>query len=186
MLGAGHQGGGGRVLACPPVHPDQPRPAEVLSSSSDGCNHVLVSSSHSISCVSIITHNPLYPITRYQAKLDIGTPLATKDLTSLVMTLASINYPPEKHSKLLHQVVQEISQKKNSLSELVWLDTVWSLTILGLVNNDLLESVLNINFQHVLQQNNNTNLGATLKLLNINGERFNKSSGYARFDCRCR
>ena len=106
--------------------------------------------------------------------------MATKDLTSLVMTLASINYPPEKHSKLLDRVVQEISQMKNSLSELVWLDAVWSLTIIGLVNNDLLESVLNINFQHVLQQNNNTNIGATLKLLNINGEIFTKSSGYVR------
>ena len=106
--------------------------------------------------------------------------MATKDLTSLVMTLASINYPPEKHSKLLDRVVQEISQMKNSLSELVWLDAVWSLTIIGLVNNDLLESVLNINFQHVLQQNNNTNIGATLKLLNINGEIFTKSSDCAR------
>ena len=96
------------------------------------------------------------------------------------MTLASINYSPEKHSKLLHTVVQEISQMNNSLSELVWLDAVWSLTIIGLVNNDLLESVLNMNFQHVLQQNNNTNLGATLKLLNINGERFTKTSSYAR------
>ena len=107
--------------------------------------------------------------------------MVDKDLTSLVMTLASINYPPEKHSKLLHRVVQEISQMKNSLSELVWLDAVWSLTIIGLVNNDLLESVLNTNFQHVLQQNNTTNLGATLKLLNINGEGFYKSSGYAMF-----
>lgn len=104
--------------------------------------------------------------------MDAGTPLATKDLTSLVMTLASINYQlrTDEHNKLLHQVVQEISQLKNTLSELVWLDTVWSLTLLGLVNNDLLESVLNMNFQNVLQQNNNTNLGATLKLLNINGE----------------
>ena len=106
--------------------------------------------------------------------------MATKDLTSLVMTLASINYPPEKHSKLLDRVVQEISQMKNSLSELVWLDAVWSLTIIGLVNNDLLESVLNTNFQHVLQQNNNNNLGATLKLLNINGEGFQITSDYAR------
>ena len=104
------------------------------------------------------------------------------------MTLASINYSPEKHSKLLDRVVQEISQMKNSLSELVWLDAVWSLTIIGLVNNDLLESVLNTNFQHVLQQNNTTNLGATLKLLNINGEGFQKTSDYARqgFYCRCR
>ena len=86
------------------------------------------------------------------------------------MTLASINYCPEKQKKLLHHLVQEISQLKHSLSELVWLDTVWSLTIIGLVNNDLLESVLNLNFHHVLQQNNNTNLAATLKLLNINGE----------------
>ena len=98
--------------------------------------------------------------------------MATKDLTTLVMTLASINYSTEKHSKLLDRVVQEISQMRNSLSEMVWLDAVWSLTILGLVNNDLLESVLNTNFQQVLQQNSNTNLGATLKLLNINGEGF--------------
>ena len=168
MFRAGHQGGGGRVLACPQVHPDQPRPAQVPSSSSDGCNHDLVGSSPSnqLSCSNLTLH------IRYQAKLDIGTPLATKDLTTLVLTLASINYSPEKHSKLLDRVVQEISQMRNSLSEMVWLDAVWSLTILGLVNNDLLESVLNTNFQQVLQQNSNTNLGATLKLLNINGEGF--------------
>ena len=116
----------------------------------------------------------------YQAKLDIGTPLATKDMTTLVRTLASINYCPEKHSKLLNHVVQEISQLKKSLPELVWLDAVWSLTLIGLVNTDLLESVLNTNFQHVLQQNNNNNPGATLKLLNINGENFQKSSDHAR------
>ena len=96
--------------------------------------------------------------------------MAPKDLTTLVMTLARLNYSPEKHSKLLQHLVQEISQLKHSLSELVWLDTVWSLTVIGLVNNDLLESVLNMNFQHVLQQNSNVNLGASLKLLNINGE----------------
>ena len=86
------------------------------------------------------------------------------------MTLATTNYRPEKQRKLLQHLLQEISQLKTSLSELVWLDTVWSLTIIGLVNNDLLESVLNSNFQHVLQQNNSTNIGASLKLLNINGE----------------
>ena len=86
------------------------------------------------------------------------------------MTLATTNYRPEKQRRLLQHLLQEISQLKTSLSELVWLDTVWSLTIIGLVNNDLLESVLNSNFQHVLQQNNSTNIGASLKLLNINGE----------------
>ena len=86
------------------------------------------------------------------------------------MTLATTNYRPEKQRRLLQHLLQEISQLKTSLSELVWLDTVWSLTIIGLINNDLLESVLNSNFQHVLQQNNSTNIGASLKLLNINGE----------------
>ena len=93
-----------------------------------------------------------------------------KDLTTLVLTLASLNYIPHQHSKLLEQVAMELSQLKTTLSELVWLDSVWSLTVIGHASNDHLKSVLNQTFQNVVLLPNNKNVGATLKLLNINGE----------------
>jgi len=104
----------------------------------------------------------------YQTQLDSGTGLAPKDLTSLVITLASLHYIPAQHTKLLQQVALELSQLRTSLSELVWLNAVWSLTVLGHASNDHLESVLNQNFQDVVLLPNNRNVGATLKLLNIN------------------
>ena len=100
----------------------------------------------------------------------ITTPMIPKDLTTLVLTLASLNYIPHHHSKLLEQVAMELSQLKTTLSELVWLDSVWSLTVIGHASNDHLKSVLNQTFQNVVLLPNNKNVGATLKLLNINGE----------------
>ena len=97
--------------------------------------------------------------------------MTPKDLTTLVLTLASLNYIPLNQSPLLQQVALEISKLKSTLSELVWLDSVWSLSVLGLANKDHLESVLNPQFQNVvLLNNNNKTLGSSLKLLNINGE----------------
>ena len=96
--------------------------------------------------------------------------MTPKDLTTLVLTLASLNYIPLNQSPLLQQVALEISKLKSTLSELVWLDSVWSLSVLGLANKDHLESVLNPQFQNVVLLNNNKTLGSSLKLLNINGE----------------
>ena len=109
-------------------------------------------------------------LSRYKARLEIGTPMTPKDLTTLVLTLASLNYIPLNQSPLLQQVALEISKLKSTLSELVWLDSVWSLSVLGLANKDHLESVLNPQFQNVVLLNNNKTLGSSLKLLNINGE----------------
>ena len=42
------------------------------------------------------------------------------------------------------------SHWSSSLPENVWLDTVWSLTVLGKVTHDQLESVLNSTFYNVI------------------------------------
>ena len=97
--------------------------------------------------------------------------MASKDLTTLVLTLATLNYIPVQHSVLLQYVAQEISKLRTTLSELVWLDSVWSLSVLGCASKDQLESVLNQRFQNlVLLPNDNKTVASTLKLLNINGE----------------
>ena len=86
------------------------------------------------------------------------------------MTLASLHYIPAQHSSLLQQVALQLTQLKSSLPELVWLNSVWALTVLGHASKDHLESVLNQNFQNIVLLPNNRNVGAALKLLNINGE----------------
>jgi len=97
--------------------------------------------------------------------------ITTKDMTSLVMTMATLNYSEvtASHQNVLDYVAKELGNAFNSLPEHVLLDVVWSLTVLGKVNMDQLEAVLNPTFYNIiLYQNNNKQIGSTLKLQNIN------------------
>jgi len=97
--------------------------------------------------------------------------ISTKDMTSLVITLATLNFSPDQtsHTSVLDYVAKELGDATNSLPEHVLLDVVWSLTVLGKVKNDQLEAVLNPTFYNViLYHNNNKQIGSTLKLQSIN------------------
>lgn len=95
--------------------------------------------------------------------------MEVKDMTTLLLTLATLDHVPLEHSRLLDLIVKELGDASNSLPENVWLDTVWSLTVLGKVTHDQLQSVLNSNFYNViLYQSSSKQIGNTLKLLNIN------------------
>lgn len=95
--------------------------------------------------------------------------MEVKDMTTLLLTLATLDHVPLEHSRLLDLIVKELGDASSSLPENVWLDTVWSLTVLGKVTHNQLQSVLNSNFYNViLYQSSSKQIGNTLKVLNIN------------------
>ena len=77
----------------------------------------------------------------HQARLDKSIPMATKDMTTLLMTCATLNHNPLHHSSLLDHMSQSLSLDLGQ-PEQVWLDTVWSITILGRATPHHLQSVL--------------------------------------------
>ena len=115
-------------------------------------------------------HSPLLEAIMTWYTKDMGSEsskMTVKDMTTLLITLATLNHVPSEHTKLLDHVSKEIWDASSSLPEHVWLDTVWSLTVLGMVTHEQLHSVLNSNFYNVMQLKNK-NIGNTLKFLNIN------------------
>jgi len=105
----------------------------------------------------------------YQARLDNNIPMTTKDMTTTLLTCATLNHKPIQQNALLEHISQQLTPSSSSLPPTVWLDTVWSLTLLGQATPVHLESVLNPEFNNSLLYNNsNKTIGSTLKLLNIN------------------
>lgn len=64
----------------------------------------------------------------------------TKDLSSLILTLALVNYRPKNIDAIISQLLPKISQ--SDLTAIEWLDYVWALTVLELHQPKNLESVL--------------------------------------------
>ena len=101
-------------------------------------------------------HNPLLDsiLAWYSAGIRAGADdkraMSIKDMTTIVITLATLNHAPVQHSALLDHVSQELKHVSDTLPEHVWLDTVWSLTVLGKVTSEQLESVLNPVFYNVI------------------------------------
>jgi len=106
----------------------------------------------------------------HQARLDNNIPMATKDMTTLLMTCATLNHNSLQHSSLLEHLSSQLTHTDGQ-PEHVWLDTVWSLTLLGRATHHHLQSVLTPTFHTSLLYNTTTTnktIGSTLKLLNIN------------------
>ena len=88
---------------------------------------------------------------RYGRKcVDGDTEMGAKDMTTLVMTLATLNHAPVQHARLLDHVSARLKDVADTLPEHVWLDTVWSLTVLNKVTSEQLQSVLNPIFYNVI------------------------------------
>lgn len=66
----------------------------------------------------------------------------TKDLASLVITLALVNYVPNNVNDLTAKIISKISRDDLSANE--WLDYVWALSMLELQQSLHLESVLRL------------------------------------------
>merc|ERR1719427_664654 len=106
----------------------------------------------------------------HQARPVDNIPMATKDMTTLLMTCATLNHNSLQHSSLLEDLSSQLTHTDGQ-PEHVWLDTVWSLTLLGMATHHHLQSVLTPTFHTSLLYNNattNKTIGSTLKLMNIN------------------
>lgn len=63
-----------------------------------------------------------------------------KDLTSLILTLALVNYRPKNVDDITSKILPKIT--RNDLSANEWLDYVWALSVLELHQSNHLESIL--------------------------------------------
>jgi len=94
--------------------------------------------------------------------------LDVKDMVAILMTCANLNYLPQDNQGLIEHIAQQINESSLP-DQQVWLDVVWSLVVLGRATHSQLSSVLNSDFQtSLLYSNEKRNIGAQLKLLNIN------------------
>ncbi|KAK3875129.1 hypothetical protein Pcinc_019982 [Petrolisthes cinctipes] len=93
-------------------------------------------------------------------------PLA--NLSALVLTLASAGYEPSNGDTLFPLITSRLNPSSFT-KKTAWLDVVWSLTVLGRVSSEQIESVLHPSFVSsipLIEQH--LRLGVRLKLLNIN------------------
>ena len=128
------------------VSADQPGPDEVPPHPAGGRHPDLVLRNLPLVPQYLITH-----CCRYGRKcVDGDTEMGAKDMTTLVMTLATLNHAPVQHARLLDHVSARLKDVADTLPEHVWLDTVWSLTVLNKVTSEQLQSVLNPIFYNVI------------------------------------
>jgi len=105
----------------------------------------------------------------HKARLERNIPMSTKDMITLIMTCATLNYNPVQGNSLLQHISQNLTQEPDQ-PDYLWVDTVWSLTLLGIATHQQLESVLSQTFYTnlIYDANNTRTTQASLKLLNIN------------------
>ncbi|KAJ8909663.1 hypothetical protein NQ315_003723 [Exocentrus adspersus] len=99
-----------------------------------------------------------------------------QDIFSLFMTLAVVHYIPNNSDNLFEVIIPQLTPSEAS-KPLIWLDIVWSLTLLNQASSDHIESVLSTDFLDKLQVNPLT-ISAQLKLLNIDGAAKYLINGY--------
>ena len=81
----------------------------------------------------------------HKARLERNIPMSTKDMITLIMTCATLNYNPVQGNSLLQHTSQNLTQELDQ-PDYLWVDTVWSLTLLGIATHQQLESVLSQTF----------------------------------------
>ena len=95
-----------------------------------------------------------------------------RDMVTLLVTLSNLNYKSPKHTEMLQKFAMSLEPgqfRHLNRYEMVWLDVVWAMVALDLANHSHLDSVLNSSFHNLLlYSGENKNLGASIKLLNIN------------------
>ncbi|XP_055325601.1 FAST kinase domain-containing protein 4 [Sitodiplosis mosellana] len=93
----------------------------------------------------------------------------SKDLASLLLTLALVNYRPKNFDEITTKLLPKITRDDLSANE--WLDYVWALSVLELHQSTHLESILRPEFLEKLtleQELNDILPSQKMKLLNIN------------------
>ncbi|XP_032679093.1 FAST kinase domain-containing protein 4 [Odontomachus brunneus] len=89
-----------------------------------------------------------------------------QDYSSILQTFAALQYKSQKVSAFIENFMQLMDPLSANLTE--WLDIVWSLTVLGFVQQQHVESVLKPLFITMLNDSTKLNMSKKLKLLNIN------------------
>jgi len=104
----------------------------------------------------------------YDRQASIGS----REAATLLVTLANLNHRPPRHPLLLRRLADSLEPdqfRQLGRYEVVWLDVVWALAALDLAAHHHLASVLNSSFHNLLLYSTETrNLGASIKLLNVN------------------
>lgn len=83
------------------------------------------------------------------------------------MTLAHTGYQPPNMDQVVATVLKRLSGPHDAPSPLVWLDTVWALTVLGHLQPALASSVLEPNFKRQMLDSELFGPPAIMKLLNV-------------------
>lgn len=101
-----------------------------------------------------------------------------KDLASLILTLALVNYRPTNVDELKSKVIPKISRDDLSASE--WLDFVWALAVLELHQSNHFESILRPDFLNdvTVEQGTDVLPAQKMKILNINTVAKHLTSNY--------
>ncbi|XP_050499186.1 FAST kinase domain-containing protein 4 [Diabrotica virgifera virgifera] len=89
-----------------------------------------------------------------------------QDVFSLLMTLAVVNYKPNNSENLFKVLLPQLTLSEAGKPQ-VWLDIVWSLTLLNKANSSHVSSVLDKSFLDQLEEP--LSFSTKLKLLNIDG-----------------
>lgn len=89
------------------------------------------------------------------------------DLTACVLTLARLQYVPECADELFPVLLEELREDRFTDTPAVWLDIVWSLALLGRVQQSQLDSVLQPHFYRPLLEDASVGVPARRKLLNM-------------------
>uniref|UniRef100_A0A0K2UR80 Transforming growth factor beta regulator 4 [Gallus gallus] n=1 Tax=Lepeophtheirus salmonis TaxID=72036 RepID=A0A0K2UR80_LEPSM len=102
-----------------------------------------------------------------------------KTLHSYAMTSAYLNYRPKlckSHTNILNYIVSQFSSYEKCIKNIpegkrdgLWLDIIWSVSLLGFSNHNLFKSVLTEDFLNkIISTSTGSNVGGIRKLLNIN------------------
>jgi hypothetical protein len=107
--------------------------------------------------------------------------LEPKDLVAYLVTTATLNHKPIGSEDFYNELKTRLNPE--SLQNEVWLDVVWSMSVLGMQDNTCLESVLQPEFCNQILDSpslkGNSNVGRLLKLLNINAVAEFMAPGYS-------
>uniref|UniRef100_A0A023FXV0 RAP domain-containing protein n=1 Tax=Amblyomma parvum TaxID=251391 RepID=A0A023FXV0_AMBPA len=89
------------------------------------------------------------------------------DFTACLLALARLQYMPECQEQLFPVLLEELCEERFSAMPAIWLDIVWSLSLLSQVQQSHLDSVLQRHFYAPLLEDTSLASPARQKLLNL-------------------
>jgi len=105
----------------------------------------------------------------YEKRLEEGKTVEMKDLTTLLLTLSSLNHTPADKQAFMQKLGENLSESevRSSGGDLLWLNVVWSLVSLNLATEKHISTVLDPKFYTSLLEKEEAKFVAW-RLLNVN------------------